>query len=585
MIRDLLLRPLHDSQLAIRALGTTLLVLGLMALAGCNDQSSSVVPAGNSPAVSKIELTATDSRVAKGTSTQLTATTVYRENRHADVGTDVTWLSSNTAVATVSSNGKVSTVGPGTATITATCKVSSVCGSISANITVTVTAATLVSIALTPPTLGVAVGTSQQFTATGTYSDSSTQVLTTTVTWASSNTSVATIGNASGSQGLATGLQAGSTSITAALSGVTSPAVTLTVTALTESVMHSFGGTGDGQLAFAGLIQGTDGNLYGTSTIGGAYGEGTVFKITPAGAQTVLWSFGNGSDGQEPYAGLIQGTDGNFYGTTYLGGAHSAGTVFKITPTGVETVLYSFGTGSDGQNPEAALVQGTDGNFYGTSTIGGAYGEGTVFKITAAGAETVLWSFGNGSDGKNPEAGLVQGTDGNFYGTTFAGGAYGEGTVFKITAAGAETVLWSFGNGNDGQEPYAGLIQGTDGNFYGTTVQGGASSDGTTFKITPAGVETVLWSFGGGNDGQEPYAGLIQGTDGNFYGTTVQGGANSYGTIFKITPAGVETVLYSFEPGSDAEFPTAALIQGTDGHFYGTTYEGGANGDGTVFKY
>jgi uncharacterized repeat protein (TIGR03803 family) len=146
-------------------------------------------------------------------------------------------------------------------------------------------------------------------------------------------------------------------------------------------------------------------------------------------------------------------------------------------------------------------------------------------------------------------------------------------------------VLWSFGGGNDGQEPYAGLIQGTDGNFYGTTVQGGASSDGTTFKITPAGVETVLWSFGGGNDGQEPYAGLIQGTDGNFYGTTVQGGANSYGTIFKITPAGVETVLYSFEPGSDAEFPTAALIQGTDGHFYGTTYEGGANGDGTVFKY
>jgi uncharacterized repeat protein (TIGR03803 family) len=282
------------------------------------------------------------------------------------------------------------------------------------------------------------------------------------------------------------------------------------------------------------LVQGTDGNFYGTTTSGGAHSSGTVFKITPAGAYTLLYSFAGGSDGQYPYAGLVQGTDGNFYGTTRNGGTHNDdGTVFKITSTGTESVLWSFGSGSDGQSPQAGLVQGTDGNFYGTTRSGGANGDGTVFKITPAGAESLLWSFGSGSDGQNPDAGLVQGTDGNFYGTTYNGGAHSAGTVFKITSSGTETVLYSFGGGSDGAYPYAGLIQGADGNFYGTTPSGGANSRGTVFKITPAGSESVVHSFTGGGGGQNSLAGLVQGTDGNFYGTTNAGGAHSDGEVFK----------------------------------------------------
>jgi uncharacterized repeat protein (TIGR03803 family) len=268
--------------------------------------------------------------------------------------------------------------------------------------------------------------------------------------------------------------------------------------------------------------------------------------------------------------------------------------VFKITSAGVETVLYSFGGGTDGAVPSAGLLQATDGNFYGTTTSGGA-GFGTVFKITPAGAETVLYSFGGGTDGAAPQAGLIQSTDGNFYGSTLSGGANNVGTVFKITLAGTETVLYSFGSGgNDGQSPYGVLVQGTDGNFYGTTITGGTAGAGTVFKVTPAGVETVLWSFGYvAGDGSNPYAGLIRGVDGDFYGTASTGGANNDGTIFKITLAGVETVLYSFTGGSDGKFPYGGLIQGTDGNFYGTTEFGGPNGggfgantgDGTVFKY
>jgi uncharacterized repeat protein (TIGR03803 family) len=283
---------------------------------------------------------------------------------------------------------------------------------------------------------------------------------------------------------------------------------------------------------------------------------------------------------------LIQGTDGNFYGTTYEGGTGNGGTVFKITPAGVETVLHSF-AGADGIFPQAGLIQGADGNFYGTTAEGGPSGYGAVFKITPAGAETVLYFFTSGTDGRYPYAGLIQGTDGNFYGTTYEGGTSDDGTVFKITPAGAETVLYSFAAGTDGQYVDAGLIQGADGNFYGTTFQGGTNSDGTVFKITTAGVETVLWSFGSGTDGEHPEAGLIQGADGNFYGTTINGGQHGSGTVFEITSAGVETVRGSFGNGTDGNgmSPRAGLIQGADGNFYGATYAGGANGYGTVFKF
>ena len=323
--------------------------------------------------------------------------------------------------------------------------------------------------------------------------------------------------------------------------------------------------------------------------------------IAPAAAQSInyatLYAFANnGSDGQQPLAGLIQATDGNFYGTTYTGGVNGYGTVFKVTPGGAETVLHSFpDNASDGASPRG-LIQATDGNFYGTTFAGGgtsAYG--TVFKITPDGTETVLHAFDtNGADGYELYAGLVQAADGNFYGTTFAGGAYGHGTVFKITPGGTETVLHAFDtNGADESGPVTSLIQATDGNLYGTTLYGGVFPGpegygaGTVFKITPSGTYTVLHRFAGNNsEGAYPQAALVQATDGNLYGTTQYGGVHDYGTVFKITPGGTETVLHAFaNDGSDGNSPFSSLLQAADGNFYGTTRYGGTYGPGTVFVF
>ena len=315
---------------------------------------------------------------------------------------------------------------------------------------------------------------------------------------------------------------------------------------------------------------------------------------SPRQAQlTTLHSFDLTDDGGQP-AGLVQGADGNFYGTTYQGGADNGdGTVFKVTPTGALTTLHTF-HGSDGLSPAAGLVQGTDGNFYGTTSGGGANGNyGTIFRITPGGMLTTLHSF-NGFEGVSPDAGLVQATDGNFYGTTGGGGgANGGGTVFRITPGGTLSTLYSFcsqPNCADGSTPYAGLVQAADGNFYGTTANGGAHSLGTVFKITSNGTLAALYSFCSQPncaDGAQPGAGLVQATDGNFYGTTPFGGAsnNCCGTIFKITPQGTLTTLHSFDQ-SDGANPDAGLIQATDGNFYGTTYGGGTNDNccGTVFK-
>jgi len=522
---------------------------------------------------------------AAGTSEQFTATGTFSDETTQNLNTAVIWTSSNPAVASVSGSGLANTVRSGSATISATCGVASVCGSLFGTAALTVTPATLVSITITPAAASIPFAGTETLTAVGTYSDNSTQILTTTVTWASSDTSVALISNAHGSQGAVTGLHVGTSSIGASLGAITSSAVTLTVMARIESVLHSFANGSDGAGAAARLIQGTDGSFYGTTEYGGANGDGTVFSITATGFETVLWSFGAGSDGANPVARLVQGTDGNFYGTTFQGGTNGQGTVFKITPAGVETVLWSFGGIGDGQQPLAGLLLGTDGNFYGTTVAGGANNGGTVFEITAAGVETVCWSFGSGSDGVSPLAVLIQGTDGNFYGTTAIGGANNGGTVFKMTAPGVETVLWSFGGGGDGLNPYAGLMQATDANLYGTAYAGGANGAGTVFRVTPSGVETTLWSFGGGSDGQNPYAVLLQGADGNLYGTTFAGGAYTDGTIFQITLAGVEAVLWSFGGVGDGKDPTAGLIQGSDGNWYGTTFVGGTNDVGTVFKF
>jgi uncharacterized repeat protein (TIGR03803 family) len=348
------------------------------------------------------------------------------------------------------------------------------------------------------------------------------------------------------------------------------------------SLLYSFAGSlSDGADPYHTLIQASDGDFYGTTLAGGTSNAGTIFKITPSGTETLLYSFAG-----TPFAGLVQGSDGNVYGTTATGGSSGRGTVFKITPSGTETVLYSFPAGSS--DPYTGLIQGSDGNFYGTTGAGGASDDGTVFELTPSGTETVLHAFPKvgSSDGEIPYAGLIQGSDGNFYGTTYFGGSSAFGAVFKVTPSGTETVLYSFAGGSDGEHPYAGVIQGSDGNFYGTTYQGGASGHGTVFKITPSGTETVLYSFAGGSsDGANPEAGVIQGSDGNFYGATYLGGASGLGTVFELTPSGTETVLHAFAGGiGDGGNPSANLIQSSDGNLYGSTYAGGTSGYGTFFK-
>jgi uncharacterized repeat protein (TIGR03803 family) len=375
--------------------------------------------------------------------------------------------------------------------------------------------------------------------------------------------------------------------------------------AQTFKTLQSFNST-DGANPYAGLVQATNGNLYGTTYGGGPVGAGTVFKMTPTGTLTTLYSFCSQSgctDGLGVIAGLVQATNGNLYGTTINDGANGAGgTIFKITPGGTLTTLYSFCSQSgctDGATPPAGLIQATDGNFYGTTFTGGANNDGTVFKITPSGRLATLHSF-DGTDGANPWAGLMQGTDGNFYGTTSAGGAnsngmcgsIGCGTIFKITPGGTLTTLYSFCSQSgcaDGDTPYAGLIQATDGNFYGTTLDGGSmiTNAGTVFKITPGRVLTTLYTFcpqSPCTDGESPWAPLIQATDGNLYGTTYSGGANlNEGMVFKITLGGTLTTLHSFD-GTDGANPQGGLVQDTNGKLYGTTYQGGANSVGAVFS-
>jgi uncharacterized repeat protein (TIGR03803 family) len=402
----------------------------------------------------------------------------------------------------------------------------------------------------------------------------------------------------------------------------------MALTAQTFKTLHSFAGypTG-GADPSAGLVQATNGDLYGTTQAGGAKygasgnGSGTVFKMTPGGTLMTLYSFCTQSgctDGANPSAGLVQATNGDLFGTTSGGGANGNGTIFRITPTGSLTTLYSFCSQSgctDGAGPYGGLVQAANGDLYGTTQGGGSAAsssDGTVFKMTPGGALTTIYSFCSQSactDGADPSAGLVQATNGDLYGTTVLGGGpcyspVGCGTVFKITPSGTLTTLHRFcldaqsSACTDGEEPWGGLVLGTDGEFYGTTYQGGVNPGfdgydaGTVFKITQNGKLTTLYNFcsqSGCTDGQLPFAGLAQATDGNIYGTTEYGGINcapnGCGTVFKITPSGMLTTLYSFcsQPVcADGSEPVAALVQDTNGDLYGTTGFP-TNGDGTVF--
>lgn len=357
--------------------------------------------------------------------------------------------------------------------------------------------------------------------------------------------------------------------------------------------LHSFTGTTtDGSLPEGGLVLGNDGDFYGTTNSGGAYNKGSIFKITPSGTETLLYSF-NGSttnqDGSKPTAPLILATDGNFYGTTfYGGGVNNEGTIFRFDPnTDIESPIYAF-SGLDGANPEGTLAQ--DGNYlYGTTYSGGINNVGSVFQVDLSGALTTIHSFGNrSSDGVNPISGLSKGLNNIFYGTTSYGGSLGNGTVYSVTSSGAENVLYSFLNNGDGENPEAGVVQANDGNLYGTILNAGVLQNGSVFKITlPSNTMSALYYFkANGLDGMVPLSGLIQGSDGNLYGTTKYGGNIGYGTIYKISLSGDESILYSFQGKNlNGDEPFGDLIQYSDGSFYGTTYQGGTSHLGSVFKY
>ncbi len=386
--------------------------------------------------------------------------------------------------------------------------------------------------------------------------------------------------------------------------------ITLPAQSILFSTLANFNGTNGAFPGDVPPVQARDGNFYGTTSAGGAHsnsmcltypaGCGTAFKMTPGGVLSTLYSFcssTNCADGAVP-VGLVRGSDGNFWGTTSGGGTYgNYGTFFTISSTGALTTLHSF-DGADGSSP-AIVVQATDGNFYGTTSSGGAYNAGTIFKISPnyPYVLTPLYSFcsqTNCADGYYPLAGLVQGSDGNFYGTTYFGGANDAGVVFKITATGALTTLYSFcsqANCADGANPVAGLVQGADGNFYGTAYMGGGNTSctygcGTVFKISPEYPYTLtrLHSFDNA-DGYGPTGSPVQGTDGNFYDTTIEGGAYLVGTVFKISPEYPYplTTLHSFE-GADGNAPVGGVMQAPDGFFYGTTQQGGPYSVGTVFR-
>lgn len=353
----------------------------------------------------------------------------------------------------------------------------------------------------------------------------------------------------------------------------------------------------------ANPVQGRNGNLYGTTSGGGAYGSGIVVEGTPGGQLTTLYNFcsqANCSDGAVPWGALVLAANGNFYGTTLEGGANSnpmcherCGTVFEITPAGQLTTLYSFCSQtncSDGAMPYGGLVQGVDGNFYGTTYEGGVNCAtcGTVFKITSDGALTTIYTFcsqANCSDGKIPFTGLILGNDGNFYGTTLQGGLTDNGTLFKITSTGQLTTIHRFcslHNCEDGWGPSAILVQGSNGDLYGTTAGGGAYLQGVAFQVTTSGQFTTLYAFCQVTvsclDGNDPLAPLFQATDGNLYGTAYSGGLNNGGEIYELTPSGEFTILYNFCMQAnclDGLGPDAGLIQATNGNFYGVADFGG----------
>jgi uncharacterized repeat protein (TIGR03803 family) len=350
--------------------------------------------------------------------------------------------------------------------------------------------------------------------------------------------------------------------------------------------LSPFRGASGPEYPAAGLTQGSDGNLYGSTIYGGAHGAGTLFRVTPSGELTTLVSF-DGTNGAHPMAALLKTDDGSLYGSTVDGGTKGEnGTVFQMTPAGKLTTLLSF-AGTNGSHPYAKLIQARDGHLYGTTLLGGATGAGTVFRISTAGELTTLVSLMLTNTGAFPAGALLEDGEGNFYGTTANGNPTYGGTAFKMTSDGQLTNLVLF-KGANGWDPMAALVQGVDGNFYGTGEYGGNMSlngglgMGTVFKLTPTGVLKTLVTFTGAN-GSICLGPLAQDHAGNFYGTTYAGGPGGGGTIFKMTPDGVLTTLVAFN-SANGRGPNGPLLPSSDGSFYGTTQYGGPGGAGTVFQ-
>jgi uncharacterized repeat protein (TIGR03803 family) len=369
--------------------------------------------------------------------------------------------------------------------------------------------------------------------------------------------------------------------------------------------LHDFRGGKDGGMPFSGLVADGQGNFYGATNTGGhgscsdGGGCGTVFKIDARGKKKTVYIFKGKKDGSGPVGALAAGPDGSIYGVNEFGGAPcGCGTVFKILPDGTENTLYQFKGSSDGLRPKAGVTLDAAGNIYGTTQQGGGSCScGTVYKLTPTGTETIIHSFTGGADGLEPWSGVVFDSAGNLYGTTQAGGTgctFECGTLFKIKPNGNKTVVHNFGvDIEDGGAPMGGLIFDNTGTLWGTTLEGGNSVRGTLYKVTADGTETVAWAFSNFPDGGNPQDGVVFDGTGNLYGTLASNGNDDPGFIFKWSiPDQAESIVYSFPPLPAGRGPIGVLAFDAKGNLYGTTYAGGGNhapgcdlnGCGTAFE-
>jgi uncharacterized repeat protein (TIGR03803 family) len=357
-----------------------------------------------------------------------------------------------------------------------------------------------------------------------------------------------------------------------------------------ETVLYNFTGGADGANPFGGLTEDKDGNFYGAASGGGASGNGAIYKIAPDGTYTVLYSFVGGSDGDGPLSAPILDRHGNIYGTTqYGGGECNCGVVYKLSHKGKETVLHVFTGQPDGFNPFASPIMDKQGNLYGTTLSGGTF-YGSVYKIAADGKESILYAFGGGSDGESPYPGLTRAKNGDLYGATSFGGAHSFGTLFKLAPDGTKTILYNFAGSTDVASPSSTPILDAHGNIYGIGKFGGGSCNcGAVYEVTHNGKEKLLHSFTGGSDGFSPSYGLTRDGSGNLYGATTEGGSTDCdgygcGTIFRLAPDGTERILFVFHGGNDGSTPDYAPVVDSLGNLYGTANYAGKHADGVVFK-